>query len=62
MFLRSNKRLKDGKEHRYWSVVENKRIAANRTVQKTIFYLGEIPATDGRTLSTKRHTKPEKIR
>lgn len=42
MFLRDNKRFKDGKEHRYWSVVENKRVGANRTVQKTLLYLGEI--------------------
>jgi len=27
MFLRANKRFKDGKEHRYWSVVENRRVA-----------------------------------
>ena len=25
MFLRSNKRFKDGKEHRYWSIVESVR-------------------------------------
>ena len=42
MFLRHNKRLKDGKEHRYWSVVENRRICSRRTVQKTLLYLGEI--------------------
>ena len=42
MFLRSNKRVKDGKEHRYWSVVENRRVAVDRTVQKTLLYLGEI--------------------
>ncbi len=29
MFLRANKRFKDGKEHRYWSVVENRRIEAH---------------------------------
>ena len=42
MFLRSNKRFKDGKEHRYWSVVENRRVTGCRTVQKTVLYLGEI--------------------
>src|SRR5258705_7956958 len=26
MFLRHTKRKKDGKEHRYWSIVENRRI------------------------------------
>ena len=28
MFLRSKKRFKDGKEYRYWSVVESRRIVA----------------------------------
>ena len=42
MFLRHNKRIKGGKEHRYWSVVENRRISSERTVQKTLLYLGEI--------------------
>lgn len=42
MFLRQNKRFKDGKEHRYWSVVENRRLAAGKSVQKTLLYLGEI--------------------
>jgi hypothetical protein len=42
MFLRANKRFKDGKEHRYWSVVENRRVSPGKTVQKTLLYLGEI--------------------
>ena len=42
MFLRHNKRIKDGKEHRYWSVVENRRISGKKSVQKTLLYLGEI--------------------
>ncbi len=42
MFLRGNKRFKDGKTHRYWSVVENRRVAGGRTVQKTLLYLREI--------------------
>lgn len=42
MFLRANKRFKDGKEHRYWSVVENRRVAGGRSVQQTLLYLGEI--------------------
>lgn len=46
MFLRANKRFKDGKEHRYWSVVENRRIAGGRSVQKTLLYLGEINDSD----------------
>ncbi len=42
MFLRSTNRKKDGKSHRYFSVVENQRVAGDRTVQRTVLYLGEI--------------------
>jgi hypothetical protein len=43
MFLRSTKRKKDGKEHRYYSVVENVRVPGRRSpYQKTLLYLGEI--------------------
>ncbi len=42
MFLRATTRRKDGKLHRYWSVVENRRVRGGRTVQKTVLYLGEI--------------------
>ena len=42
MFLRFNRRLKDGKEHRYWNIVENKRCAGGRVVQRQVLYLGEI--------------------
>jgi transposase len=42
MFLRSNRRFKDGKEHRYWSIVENKRCSGGKVVQRAVLYLGEI--------------------
>jgi hypothetical protein len=42
MFLRSTQRKKDGKTHRYFSVVENRRLSGARTVQRTVLYLGEI--------------------
>ena len=42
MFLRSTTRNKDGKAHRYYSVVENRRVRNGRSVQKTLLYLGEI--------------------
>ena len=42
MFLRFNRRIKDGKEHRYWNVVENKRCSGGRVVQRPVLYLGEI--------------------
>jgi hypothetical protein len=45
MFLRCNRRLKDGKSHDYWSVVENRRLADGRVVQRQVLYLGEINAS-----------------
>lgn len=42
MFLGATIRKKDGKEHRYWSVVENRRLRGGRVVQRHVLYLGEI--------------------
>lgn len=42
MYLRCNRRLKDGKEHRYWNIVESKRCAGGKVVQRQVLYLGEI--------------------
>lgn len=42
MFLRCTTRKKNGKEHRYWSLVENKRCAGDKIVQRHVLYLGEI--------------------
>jgi transposase len=42
MFLRSTNRKKDGKDHRYFSIVENRRLLGDKTVQRTVLYLGEI--------------------
>ena len=42
MFVRCKKRFKDGKEHRYWSVVESVRVGGGRVVQRQVLYLGEI--------------------
>ncbi|MGP0095072.1 MAG: IS1634 family transposase [Xanthobacteraceae bacterium] len=42
MFLRFNRRFKDGKERRYWNIVESKRCAGGRVVQRQVLYLGEI--------------------
>jgi transposase len=42
MFLRCTIRKKDGKDHRYWSVAENKRAAGGKVVQRQVLYLGEI--------------------
>ena len=42
MFLRSTNRKKDGKDHRYFSIVENRRLPGGKTLQRTVLYLGEI--------------------
>src|SRR4030067_1079352 len=42
MFLRAKSRIKDGKTHRYWRVVENRRVAGGGVVQRQVRYLGEL--------------------
>jgi transposase len=42
MFLRAINGKKDGKDHRYFSIVENRRVPGGKTVQRTVLYLGEI--------------------
>ena len=42
MFLRTNKRWKNGKWHRYYSIVENRRLTDGKVVQRAVLYLGEI--------------------
>jgi transposase len=42
MFLAETKRVKDGKEHRYYRIVENRRVRGGRFLQHTLLYLGEI--------------------
>ncbi|MFQ5592449.1 MAG: IS1634 family transposase [Phycisphaerae bacterium] len=48
MFLRATTRKKDGKTHRYWSVVENRRVADGRVLQRHVLYLGEINDSQAR--------------
>ena len=45
MFLRCNRRVKDGKAHEYWSVVESRRVSDGRVVQRQVLYLGEVNAS-----------------
>ena len=45
MFLRCNRRKKDGKVHEYWCVVENRRLSDGRVAQRQVLYLGEINAS-----------------
>ena len=42
MFLRCKKRRKDGKDHLYWSIVENRRVMGGRILQRHVLYLGEL--------------------
>ncbi len=42
MFLRARTRRKDGKQHRYWSVVESRRVRGGRVVQRQLLHLGEL--------------------
>src|SRR5260370_26967472 len=42
MFLRSTSRKKDGKEHRYFSIVESHRQSSGKRAQRTVPYLGEV--------------------
>jgi len=41
MYLKCHKRIKDGKEHRYWSVVESVRTRRG-VIKRQLLYLGEI--------------------
>jgi len=52
MFLRAKIRRKDGKAHRYWSIVENQRVGRGRVVQRHVLYLGEI--NDSQELAWRR--------
>ena len=42
MFLRSTGRKKDGKDHRYFSIVESHRLSSGKMAQRTVLYLGEV--------------------
>jgi hypothetical protein len=42
MYLRCHRRVKDGKEHRYWSIEEKQRCADGRTVDRRVLYLGAL--------------------
>jgi len=42
MFLKCNRRFKNGKEHRYWTLVESRRCAGGKVVPRPVLYLGEI--------------------
>ena len=59
MYLRAKKRIKDGKEHRYWSIVESCRNLDGRVVQRQVLYLGEI--NDSPALPIKPPASPMRL-
>ena len=42
MYLKCHSRLKDGKEHRYYTIAEKVACAGGRRIERHVFYLGEI--------------------
>src|SRR5438477_12952269 len=42
MYLKCHSRLKDGKEHRYYTIAEKVSCGGGRRVERHVFYLGEI--------------------
>jgi transposase len=44
LFLRVHRRHKNGKDHDYWSLVENRRTPAGKVLQRQVYYLGELTA------------------
>jgi len=42
MFLKKNRRKKNGRVFTYYNIVENRRCAGGRTVQRQVLYLGEL--------------------
>ena len=45
MHLKVHRRKKDGKEHRYFSIVESRRVGRGKVAHRTVVYLGEINDT-----------------
>ena len=62
MFLRSHRRIKDGREHRYYSIEESRRLQSGPVVQRRVRYLGEIhdsqPAAWRKTLEVFDEQQP----
>ena len=58
MFLRCINRLKDGKVHRYYSVVENRRLQSGKVAQRQVLYLGEVNDSQQAAWRKSLETKP----
>lgn len=65
MFLRCTRRVKDGKAHEYWNLVENRRLADGRVAQRQVLYLGEINASQReawrKTIEVQEHGKRRQV-
>ena len=48
MYLKCHSRLKDGKTHHYWNVVEHVAGAAGRRFERQVLYLGELGVEEKR--------------
>ena len=55
LFLRAHERRKDGKIHTDWSLVENRRCADGRVVQRHALYLGALTAAQERSWEKTAH-------
>jgi hypothetical protein len=67
MYLHHTQRRKNGKDHEYWSIVESRRLANGRVVQRHVLYLGEINDVQERAWArsikvlTNDHPEPQTI-
>jgi len=67
MYLHRTQRRKNGKDHEYWSIVESRRLADGRVVQRHVLYLGEISDAQERAWTrsievlTDDHPEPQRM-
>lgn len=52
LFLRRHFRHKNGKDHTYWSLVENQRSPSGKVIQRQAIYLGELDRAQHQAWST----------
>lgn len=52
LFLRRHFRHKNGKDHTYWSLVENRRSPSGKVIQRQAIYLGELDRAQHQAWST----------
>ena len=57
MFLRGHRRIKDGKEHRYYTIAENRRLQSGNNPVEPVGY-EENQRVNATVDDTRRHEKP----